>query len=520
MAEVIDPTVQAQPVSAYPSAVVDAAQIKDSTNSALQTRDVNGLIGNAQKMGIDTPEGSATLATAKDIQERANQFKTYTAPIEQAKTDSERNIAAANALRNVSKEPLYGQALIAFIMGQKEAAFQLATGGRIKTTTEYAKDNGSIIQVATNELGQPQSYFDVQQNRLLTPQEYSARGGSVTDIDRTMAMKTAEQNRSKYSEAFSNEKISNNKLYQAYTGINDTVTKIEQLVGNIKSDLPADVYANWVGNLTTAQSQGSVKSDSSTYVNQIQNNAAQGKGQTIDQGLAAKLGIPEKYIGKVFSIEGNQLVSRTDNFRKSIDSLKSQTDSGSLSAETSKNTTSNLESLLTSEKFKAAIAGKPKEEQSRIIRQMKAGLTLSNEVGSEITRTVDQYGKPAFISLPTAAAFSDPQSQLMIQLAQHRQNYDAIRAYKSHFDENAKYYDQTKTLPTPGDIGSAFVDKPIYKEIRNKWSNDIQRIVDTDYTSRVARQAQPAAPAAAGPVAPPKPKAKPSLADLKKQAGG
>lgn len=512
------PDTQAVPV--YASAVADAAQLKNQGNQDLQTRNVNGLLNVATKMGADSEAGRALVSTAKDIQDRGFQFKTLTAPIENAKSDGERNLAAANALRNVTEQPLYGQALIAFMLGNKEAAFNLATGGQVKTSVEFAKDNGNIIEVRANALGQPQSYFDRGLNRLLTPEEYSQRGGSVTDFDRTLAGKNLEQNRVKYNQAFSDEKVTNRALFTAFNGINGKVDTLEKLVSNLKFGLPGDVYANLVGTLSTAQGQSSTKSDSSTYLNQIQENASAGRGQKIDSALAAKLGIPNKYLGETFSIDGKYLVSKDNSVRVSTDGLKQQTDSASLASETSKNTSSNLESVLTSESFKAAIAGKSKEEQSKIVQQMRTALTLSNEIGSEITKTVDKYGKPSFISLPTSVTFADPQSQFMVQLETLRQNRDMINAYAPYFEETASVYDNAKTLPVPGTIGANFVNKEIFKEIRNNYANKIQQIVDTDYTNRSTKQTQPAARPSSAPVAPPKPKARPSLADLRKQAGG
>lgn len=516
------PDTQAVPV--YASAVADAAQLKNQGNQDLQTRNVNGLLNVATKIGADSEAGRALVSTAKDIQDRGFQFKTLTAPIENAKTDGERNLAAANALRNVTEQPLYGQALIAFMMGNKEAAFNLATGGQVKTSVEFAKDNGNIIEVRANALGQPQSYFDRGLNRLLTPEEYSQRGGSVTDFDRTLSGKNLEQNRVKYNQAFSDEKVTNRALFTAFNGINGKVDTLDKLVSNLKFGLPGDVYANLVGTLSTAQGQASTAADASTALKQIQGNAASNKGQTITSEFAAQAGIPAKYVGEVFSIKGNYLVSEKDGFSKSISDLKQQSDSQSLSKETSKNTTSNLESVLTSESFKRAIAGKPKDEQAKIVQQMKAALTLSNEIGSEITKTVDKYGKPSFISLPTSVTFADPQSQFMVQLETLRQNRDMINAYAPYFEETAGVYDNAKTLPVPGTIGANFVNKEIFKEIRNNYANKIQQIVDTDYTNRSAKQSQAtqqsAAQPSSAPVAPPKSKARPSLADLRKQAGG
>jgi len=523
MAEVI----QQQPpsVTIYPSALQDAASIKDSANAALATRDTKGLINAAQQMGVDTPEGNATLKTAQEMQQRANDFSKVVEPINKAKTDGERNIAAATALRNVSQEPLYGQALIAFMMGQKEAAFNLATGGALKTTTEYAKDNGNIIQVTVNALGQPQGYFDVEQKRVLTPEEYSKRGGSVSDIDKTFAIKSAEENRSRYNSSFQNERVAVNKWTEAYAGLAPKLEFLDNFYRKAKTDLAPDDYAKMVGAIANSVGQSSTKSNASTYFNQINDNKSKGQSQKVDAGLAAKLGIPKELIGTEFSIDGNFLVSKTNNQKYDYGALKQQTDSASLASEASQNSQSTLESLVTSKKFQDSISGKSPEEKAKLIQQMKTAIQFGNEVGSELNKAVDQYGKPTFISLPTAASFTDTQAQAMTQLAQHKQNAEQIAAYRDHFDKNAKHYDETKTLPVPGSIGAAYTAKPIFNEIRDRWSNEIGKIMEGEYVARATRQQSAAKPKpqgqSAAPVAPPAAaNKKPSLSELRRQAGG
>ena len=523
MAEVI----QQQPpsVTIYPSALQDAASIKDSANAALATRDTKGLINAAQQMGVDTPEGNATLKTAQEMQQRANDFSKVVEPINKAKTDGERNIAAATALRNVSQEPLYGQALIAFMMGQKEAAFNLATGGALKTTTEYAKDNGNIIQVTVNALGQPQGYFDVEQKRVLTPEEYSKRGGSVSDIDKTFAIKSAEENRSRYNSSFQNERIAVNKWTEAYAGLAPKLEFLDNFYRKAKTDLAPDDYAKMVGAIANSVGQSSTKSNASTYFNQINDNKSKGQSQKVDAGLAAKLGIPKELIGTEFSIDGNFLVSKTNNQKYDYGALKQQTDSASLASEASQNSQSTLESLVTSKKFQDSISGKSPEEKAKLIQQMKTAIQFGNEVGSELNKAVDQYGKPTFISLPTAASFTDTQAQAMTQLAQHKQNAEQIAAYRDHFDKNAKYYDESKTLPVPGSIGAAYTAKPIFNEIRDRWSNEIGKIMEGEYVARATRQQSAAKPKpqgqSAAPVAPPAAaNKKPTLSELRRQAGG
>ena len=507
MAEIIESQSRsADPVTVYPSALQDAAALKTTADTALANNDIKGVVNAAQQFGTDTPQGTALLKTAQEGQQRKNEFASMVKPINEAKSDGERNIAASNALRNVSEHPLYGQALVAFMMGQKEAAFNLATGGVIKTTTEYAKDTGDIIQVSVNAFGTPQSYFDVKQNRVLTPQEYSARGGSVSNIDHTLAMKSAEENRSAYNSAFNKEKERVNQWTQTYAGVvAPKLQFMENAYNKIKMDLPADEFAKLIATNNQSMSQSSTKSNASTYFNQITDNAANNRSQKIDAGLAAKLGLDKKYIGADFGIDGNYLVSKTDGTKVDFGKLKQQTDSASLSSEAAQNSSATLESILTSKKFQSAIAGKSKEEQSKIIQQIKTVTQFANEIGSSIMDTVDKYGKPSFISLPTAASFMDTQAQSMVQLSQHKQNLEQLAAYNSHFKENEDYYNKTKTLPVPGAIGASFTDKPIFKEIQGRWANKIQDIMSNEY---VARSAKPATTRSenqpAKPVAPPK----------------
>lgn len=510
-------------VTIYPSALQDAAAIKDGANAALATRDTKGLINAAQQMGVDTPQGNSALKTAQEMQERSNTFAQVVAPINNAKTDSERNLAAARALRNVSQEPLYGQALIAFMMGQKDTAFNLATGGALKTTTEYAKDNGNIIQVTVNALGQPQGYFDVEQKRVLTPEEYSKRGGSVSDIDKTFAIRSAEENRSSYNSAFKNERIAVNKWTEAYAGLAPKLEFLDKFYRTAKTDLAPDEYAKLVGAINQSVGQSSTKANSSTYFNQINDSKNKKESIKVDAGLAAKLRIPAQLIGTEFTVDGNYLVSKSNGSSYDYGLLKQQTDSANLSSEATQNSQSTLDSIVTSKKFQDSIAGKSPQEKARLVQEMKTAIQFGNEVGSELNKAVDQYGKPTFISLPTAASFTDTQAQAMVQLAQHKQNAEQIAAYRDHFDKNAKHYDETKTLPVPGSIGAAYTSKPIFNEIRDRWSNDIARIFESEYVARGAKQTtakQKPQGQSTAPVAPPTSNKPPSLSELRRQARG
>jgi hypothetical protein len=491
------PQLEAPAVPVYASAVNEAAQLKEQGNQDLQTRNVSGLLNVANKMGADSDAGRALVSTAKDIQDRGFQFKTLTAPIENARTEGERNLAAANALRNVTEQPLYGQALIAFMMGNKEAAFNLATGGQVKTSVEFAKDNGNIIEVRANALGQPQSYFDRGLGRLLTPEEYSKRGGSVTDFDRTLAGKNLEQNRVKYNEEFSKEKIANRALYSTFNTIK--LEPIQKLAEELKFGLPGDLYAKMMSIGTSALGQSSNRSDASQQLNQVIEGAGKSEGTTVTAEVAARLGLGREFANKQLGIDGKYLVVKGTNLRENIDNLKQRTSSTTVANETTKNVNSNLEGLLTEKSFQAGIAGKSPKEQAETVQKMRAFVSLLNEAGSTVSQAVDKYGKPDFISLPTNVSFADPQSQFMLQLESLRHNKDIINAYVPFFEEAAKVYDDAKTLPTPKQIQAAFVDRPIRGEIAENTAKRMQQIVEADYQNRLTKQAQPAARTSAQP---------------------
>jgi hypothetical protein len=91
---------------------------------------------------------------------------------------------------------------------------------------------------------------------------------------------------------------------------------------------------------------------------------------------------------------------------------------------------------------------------------------------------------------------------------------------------------RTNTVPLPGQIGTNYTLQPLAKEIRKFYADEIGKVMNQEFTARRTpanaeidvKSPEPEA----GPVAPPRaapksgsaPKARPSLADLKKQAGG
>jgi hypothetical protein len=149
----------------------------------------------------------------------------------------------------------------------------------------------------------------------------------------------------------------------------------------------------------------------------------------------------------------------------------------------------------------------------------------SQQMGRELADATDKYGKPSFISLPTSANFVDKQAQTIAQTLQAMQNADQLSEFIKFNNSAVEGHKSTNTVPLPGEIGTAFTRQPLSKDMRKFYADEIAKAMDSEYRAR--SQSSPSIevkfPNAEQTTAPKKavaPPAKPSLAELRKQAGG
>ena len=492
----MDPITSSPLASNYRFEADAQANNEANFNNAVDTRNQNQLLQVAQQAGTNTPVGQAALSTASTIQNRTNEFATTVKPIDAAggAATPQGRQAIAKVFATTADQPLYGQALIAYITGNKEQAFNLWTGGVNKTSVEYANDNGNILEKVTNGLGQPVSYLDTQTGQYLSKEEYSRRGGSVSTLADTLAGKTLEANRSLYNSAFNQEKEKINNWQQTYGNLSTKIDAVNNFFGSAKTDLPPDVYAQALK--TVGQSMGLANnvSKSKTDLDQLQKDASSGKGIKVTNEFNAKWGTNFP-IGANVSLSGGKLVTEDGKSSESINNLQSRQSTDSKSAENTKNTTETFDSIIKSDRFQNALKGKSDKDKALFIQRFENALRFSNDIGNEIARTTDKFGKPSFISLPTSASFTDPQALVMTQMAQHAHNAKQIDAYGKYFKANEDMYSRTNTLPVPGAIGAAYVKRPEFKEINATWASTIDGILANEYVARNAANVAKAAKA-------------------------
>ena len=482
----------AQPVTLPPS----PTQREDD---ALINRDVKQLT-NIAKDNIGTPAGEVALSAAKGIEERASRFGQVVAPIDKAGgvATQEGRVEIAKQFKTIADHPQWGNALLAYVMGDKKSAYLQVTGGNIKTNVTYDNAGNQILE-KTNELGEPVSYYDRKEKRFLTEDEYAKRVGGISQWENTLKGKLTRETQKLNNEAFQKDEEAANNWHQLFQSQKQLHQENLDFLTKVKTDLPPALYNKIVGSVSQSLGQANASSNGKSVFNQIQDSVSNGKSVTVTEKMAGTLGVPPNTVLKL-SANGEYLESTDKKHSVSINKLKAQTDTENINKEATQNASQTMSSIAEAERL-----GQLTPVQAQKLRRV---IENSQTMGREIAVTTEKYGKPSFVSLPTSANFVDKQAQVMAQSLQALQNADQMDSYINYRKDAKRGYEESNTVPAPGEIGTNYLKQNTPKEIRNHYSNLINGVMDAEY---IAKNAKPAAPAAAAtqttrassPVAPP-----------------
>lgn len=507
---------QPQPATVQnPNAIADAA---------IENRDVQGLTQIA-KDTIGTPASEVALRLAQTIEKGAAEFNKLVAPIEKAGGvgTPEGNIQVANVFKTTADNPQFGTALLKYVLGDKMGAVKQVTGGDITKKISY-DNNGNQIEETHNALGEALSYFDPKLGRNLTKEEYANRVGGISSWENTLKGRTEALTRAESSKLFVKEEEQANNWYQLLQGQKPLLQENYNTLQKFKTDLDPKLYNQIVGSVSQSMGQANSKSASKSALNQLADALARGESVKVDDRIASALRLNPKLINTSLEVKGDQLVSKDNSFKVDASKLKSLQETDTVGSETSKNAAQTMASISEAERL-----GKLNPVAAQQLRRV---IENSQQMGRELTDATDKYGKPSFISLPTSASFIDKQAQTLAQTLTGLQNADQMENYIKYRRNAVDGYTRTNTVPSPGEIGTKYTLQPLSKEIRKFYADEIGKVMNQEFIARRAptdtaidvKFPQPEAatqPArSSAPVAPPQPKARPSLVDLKKQAGG
>ena len=492
-----------------PNAIADAA---------IENRDVP-MLTQIAKDNIGTPASDVAMRLTKTIQEGAAKFKEMTDPIEKAGGvgTPAGNIQVANTFQTVADNPQWGTALLKYVMGDKMGAVKQVTGGDITKRITY-DNNGNQIEEAHNALGEAVSYYDPKLKQNISKEEYAQRVGGISAWENTLKGKTDALTREQSTKLFVPEEQQANTWHQLTQSHKPLLQENYNTLKTYGTDLDPKLYNQIVGAVSQSLGQTNASSKNKSALNQLTDSLARGESVKVDKNIASTLRLDPKLIGTTLEVKGSQLVSSDNSFKADASKLKSLQETDNVSAEATKNASQTMASIAEAERL-----GKINPVAAQKLRRV---IENSQQMGREMSDAVEKHGKPAFISLPTSATFVDKQAQTLAQTLQGLQNADQMDEYVKYRRNAVENHNKTNTVPLPGQIGSNYILQPLSKEIRNFYGEEINKVMNDEYRAKRTPSDTtidvkfPQAAAPAGPVAPPKPKAKPSLADLKKQAGG
>lgn len=457
------PSVAAKSVQNAPSTFLDDYQKYDQ---ALDNQDANALT-NLAKTSKDPKIINAANASLQTLTKNAP-FAQHMSKLDPSTADGRIQIAeTASILKDrekakklgwstVEDNPQVGDALLRFVLGDKQGAIKSIMGGNIQSKTEF-DDNGTPLIVNVNELGQTDSVFDAKTGRMLSREEYYARGGS-RPLDQTLARITEVQKR----EQFLKDYMSSQKNYNESEGVLNKVKEISELQKDLADnfhDLTNDqriILAGFTsGNMAFSKSL-------SNMINAL-DQAGMDQGVKVDSAEAKKLG------GELGNILGGEKGGPKGPLTLQADGSWQDSAGTRWSANTLKN-------KLTGTNFNSAIDQNYKQTREDMARQMRAaGMTDPRKLAALDTfldldaqkqkLLSSNMGKlPSFISVPGASNIEDQAARMKlnalggIYAQKQMEGFQKFRdrMYELETSKNSTF------VPEPGRYEAQWVKQPEY----------------------------------------------------------
>jgi len=513
------------PPQGNPSAPIDIVKTSPNPNAladdAIERRDT-GALTQIAKDNIGTPASDLAMRMAKGINEKQTRFNELVKPIDKAGGfgTPEGNIKIAQTFQTVADNPQWGTALLKYVMGDKAGAVKQVTGGDIKTLITY-DNGGNQIEEKVNELGEPVSYTDRKTGLPISKDEYAQRVGGISQWANTLKGETEKATRAESTKFLVKEEAQANNWYQLTQAHKPLLQETYNTLNTYKTDLPKELYNKILASVSQSMGQANSKSNNKASLGQLNDAFTNGESVKVDNRLATALGAP-RLANMKLEVKGDRLVSEDKSFSLSKNQLKQLTESDTVGSEATKNATSTMASIAEAERLGliSSVAG------GKLRRVVENG----QQMGRELDEATREFGKPSIISLPTSASFIDKQAQTLAQTLQGLQNADQMSEYVKFRNRAVDGHKATNTVPLPGEIGSAYSRQELPKEIRRFYGDEITKVMGDENTARKELNAsvevrfpnavQQSPKAIAPPAKQEVKKERPSLADLRKQAGG
>jgi len=386
-------------------------------------------------------------------------------------TLNNREEAQAKGWTTIADNPQIGSALVQFLMGDKQGAVKSILGGNMNQSTEF-DDSGKMLVVNKNELGQIGSIFDIAEKRMITREEYAARGGSRA-LEDTMYRINQKENAKLYREAFATDTDNQNKSFPALVEAGNMSSQMKELAKNFK-DLNPEQQQLLAG--FTSGTLG-YKQNLNTLTNLL-DSASKTKGEKFDAGtgnaIAAGLG---SLAGMIVTYGEDNKFHTAAGESLTLNGVKQKLEQMSHSANIEKNINQQRQDLARQMRL-AAEKSDTDPETLKKYAALDQYFTLAKDREALYGKIKDKT--PAFLALPTDLSKIEDQASRM-QLSGLQGEYTAAQmagfmAFKEQMLKKEKEYN-TNFIPEPGRYEAAWVKQKEYAKIRDDFRQKTRDIL-------------------------------------------
>lgn len=445
-------------------------------DEAISNRDPVALL-NVAKETYGHPLSTVALNAAENISKTKQEFNSLVDPIEKAggAATPQGRLETVNQFKTIKDNPQWGDALIMYLMGDKESAAKMVTGGPIKT--QYVYDSaGRQIRERVNALGETVESYDEDAKKALTPQERAARKVGLTSWQQSLGYQQEQANLKTNVESL-NKNVAANNYWAAKTEANlpkaKEMLRLNQQIKELPPELASKVYEA----SSRAMQKASSVSNNRSLLGQIQKGAGFKDGEEVGGQFANALQLGEGPI--VWNAGKKSFENRSTGKTKSISELEQEQNTNNISNDLQNNATQTQANLALY--FKTH--GIKQEDQYKVIRYFD----LANEIGRDYAEAAAKHDVPAFLTLPSAARVEDPNKKGAIQALSIIANGDTFSNFQNYFNNNIKNYGPG-TAPRPNEIENAFTNTSEFKTIQDNYGRIVQRLMDEP--AQVMREAE------------------------------
>ena len=447
------------PTNAPPAPVT----LDEEYSQAAQTRDPAKMMQFANKVK-DTPLHDVAMNAYAVMNQNAKEFDALISPIQKlgGPATPQGRVAVSETLKTTKDNPKYFDGFIQYLMGNLNGARQLITGGVVKLVIVY--DNaGNQIEEYRNELNERVRFFDVKEQRNISPQEYEARRGGIPNLADTLAQKTKDQMRQFNVEDLNKRNVAANDWASAAPELSLLSTEkrnmLEKLHGfGLNNKDLEELYSFTTKQVGNTQSISKGFNSLSQY--------AQTKGVGVSESQAKEAKTAAGLLGLRVTADGKLVNDKNENVSKSdLDNLQK--------SYLAKNDFEQNFTQARAEALKSAVYKNLNQDQKQLF---DAILENDKKIERKQAELIAKHGTLPFLVSPPAMEVPDQFARAEVQAILGQYNAEIADKFARWRKDQVAEFEKRGQVPSAGELEAQFVKTDIFKDTRQKYHDDAMKV--------------------------------------------